>query len=336
MQFPVKPLAYGLALMAGAGLLGACGGGSNNDGPRIQVSPANAYLLTSNNRIIGVDLDDTEFARTVAAIAQNTSTTSSVNALDVGEEILDIDYRNAEGLLYGLTRVGSEGRIILIDPINGTVFRRGRLVIVGDASAMPPTTDQNIVLNPNTNYTIDFNPAVDKLRILGSDGTNLRVTIDANSSVTAATPTIAATLQDDSLNCGTPAATGCTEPLVLTGAAYTDERSMTPPTRLFGMDTRNTYALNANAGTVTTVRALGVSGVTRVNGYDINPSNEQGVAVFTIASTPSVYAVDSTLNATTSAATFLTSLPVLPSVQGTQEQYTGLSLVTGANPTVAP
>lgn len=324
MQFPVKPLAYGLALMAGAGLLGACGGGSNNDGPRIQVSPANAYLLTSNNRIIGVDLDDTEFARTVTGLLQNTAATNSPNALDVDEKVLDIDYRNAEGLVYGLTRVGSEGRIIIIDPINGTIFRRGTLTAENGDDA----PYQGLLTN--TNYTIDFNPAVDKLRILGSDGTNLRVTITANSDATATVPTTpaATVVTDGNVNCGS----ACSTVPTLIGAAYTDERAMTPPTRLFGMDTTNTYALNANLGTVTAVRALGINGVSKVNGYDINPSNNQGVAILTTGGSPSAYTVDSSATGTGNAANFLTSLPILPGL----EQYIGLSLVTGANPTVAP
>lgn len=80
-------MAFAVALIATGGLLSACGGGSS-DGPRIQVSPANAYLLTSQNRIIGVDLDDTEYARSVIAIAQNTlaptaTTGYSINALEL-------------------------------------------------------------------------------------------------------------------------------------------------------------------------------------------------------------------------------------------------------------
>ena len=118
-------MAFAVALIATSGLLSACGGGSL-DGPRIAVSPANAYLLTSNNRIIGVDLDDTEFARSVISIARNTleptaKTGYSINALDIGEQVLAIDYRNSEGTLYALTRLGSEGRIITITPTTGAI-----------------------------------------------------------------------------------------------------------------------------------------------------------------------------------------------------------------------
>ncbi len=323
IQFSAKPLAFAVALIATGGLLSACGGGSTN-GPRIQVSPANAYLLTSQNRIIGVDLDDTQFARSVIAIARNTleptaTTGYSINALDKNEQILDIDYRNAEGLLYGLTRDGSKGRIVIIDPTNGSIFRRGTLA---EANNTP------IELTA-PNYTIDFNPDANKLRIIGSDGSNLRVTITTNAEVLAATEsnpvTPKATVEIDTKINPDPAPT-------IVGAAYTDERSSAKPTRLFGLDKLNTYALKANAGTVTTMRGLGVTGISDVNGYDISPANNQGVAIFTISGTPSVYAIDSKENGTSNAATLITSLPKLT----IPETYTGLSLVTGANPTATP
>ncbi len=328
IRFSAKPMAYTIALIATGGLLSACGGGSS-DGPRIQVTPANAYLLTSNNRIIGVDLDDTEYARSVIAIGRNAVapnvTGHSSRLLDISEQIIDIDYRNAEGKLYALTRIGNEGRIIRID---------GQLILrLGTLSADPSDNSSPYTgLLSSAKYTIDFNPTVDKLRIIGNDGTNLRVTItpgaeaDPDITTSPAAPTALVTT-DGSINCQ-PAP--CTAPSI-TGAAYTDEGPKTSArsTRLFGLDKLSTYALDANAGAVTTVRGLGVIGISDVNGYDINPANNQGVAVFTVDGTPSVYAIDSTLNGTGSAATRLTNLPTLEN-----ETYIGLSLVTGANPTV--
>jgi hypothetical protein len=332
IQFSAKPLAFAVALIATGGLLSACGGGSTN-GPRIQVSPANAYLLTSQNRIIGVDLDDTQYARSVIDILTNTIVDDpaddndgySSRALDIGEQILDIDYRNAEGQLYALTRVGNEGRIIRID---------GQLILrLGTLSADPSDNSSPYTgLSSSAKYTIDFNPTVDKLRIIGNDGTNLRVTItpgaeaDPDITTSPATPTALVTT-DGPINCQ-PAP--CTAPIIA-GAAYTDEGPKTSArsARLFGLDKLNTYALDANAGTVTTVRGLGVTGISDVNGYDISPANNQGVAIFTVGGTPSVYAIDSMLNGTGSAATKMTSLPALEN-----ETYIGLSLVTDANPTV--
>ncbi|MEO6698586.1 MAG: DUF4394 domain-containing protein, partial [Paraperlucidibaca sp.] len=129
----IKPLAYAVTLIATAGLLGACGGGAAT-GPLTKVSPPNAYLLTNQNRIIGVDLDDTEFARQGSflgtggfGIATNTVNRNEngfeENALEKGEQVLAIDYRNSEGKLYALTRLGTEGRIVIITPTTGALTR---------------------------------------------------------------------------------------------------------------------------------------------------------------------------------------------------------------------
>lgn len=320
IKFSAKPMAFAVALIATGGLLSACGGGSS-DGPRIQVSPANAYLLTSQNRIIGVDLDDTEYARSVIAIAQNTlaptptaTTGYSINALDIGEQVLAIDYRNSEGLLYALTRSGSEERVVIIDPTTGFIARRGTIT--------PSLSD--------VSFTIDFNPVNDTLRAIGSDNTNYSITITSNTAATAegAPAPTATSTKDTNIVCNSDSS--CNTPFL--GSAYTDEgpKTSTRSTRLFGLDKLNTYALTANAGTVTTVRSLGVTSISTVNGYDINPANNQGVAIFTIDGALSIYAIDSTLGGSGNAATKLTSLPSLPS----PETYIGLSLVTGANPTV--
>lgn len=314
MQFPVKPLAYGLALMAGAGLLGACGGGSNNDGPRIQVSPANAYLLTSNNRIIGVDLDDTEFARQGSflgnggfGVATNNvprgDSTFVENALEINEEILAIDYRNSEGQLYALTRLEAEGRIIIITPTTGEVTRVSTLIADG--------TTTKILLSTTASYTIDFNPTVDRLRIIGSDDTNFRADALTGETFTDGTISIASA--------------------TIAGVAYTDVFAAANgrTTTLFGIDT-DTDALypfsSANAGTLGTARSLGVGDVTRVNGFDINPSSSALSAVLTVGGQTSLYSI----NANSGAASRISSLPALPG----SETYKSLALVTQANPTV--
>lgn len=328
IQFSAKPLAFAVALIATGGLLSACGGGSTN-GPRIQVSPANAYLLTSQNRIIGVDLDDTQFARSVVSLLintveydpANTDNGYSVNALDKNEKVLDIDYRNSEGLLYALTRLVSEERVVIIDPTTGLIYRRGTIT----------TTTPTPTLS-DVNFTIDFDPAADELRVIGSDNTNYSIVITSNVAATAkdAPPPTAVATKNSDMSCDSKPS--CSTPLV--GAAYTDEGTATPENRiarLFGIDTNNTYALNdAATGKVSTVRSLGISGATRVNGFDIDPITQRGIAIITANGSATVYTIDSTLNGTGNAATSATTLPTLPNA----ETYTGLSLVTPANPTI--
>lgn len=310
IKLSAKPMAFAVALIATGGLLSACGGGSS-DGPRIQVSPANAYLLTSQNRIIGVDLDDTEYARSVIAIAQNTlaptaTTGYSINALDIGEQVLAIDYRNSEGALYALTRLGSEGRIITITPTTGAITRVSTL--------KTDTTGGAFTLNANVGYTIDFNPTVDRLRIIASDDTNYRVDVLTGETIT-----------DGSISI--PSAT-------IAGVAYTDNFTAIAgrTTTLFGIDT-TTDALysfsSANAGTLNaTSKTLNIGDVTTVNGFDIDPSSNALTAVLSVAGSPAVYSLDAT--GASNVASRSASLPTLP----TGETYASFSLITTANPTV--
>ena len=317
IRFSIKPMAYAVALIATGGLLGACGGGSS-DGPRIEVSSATAYLLTSDKRIIGVDLDDTEFARSVKDIltntVDNTDANYSVNMLDIGEQVLDIDYRNSEGLLYALTRSGSEERVVIIDPTTGFIARRGTIT--------PSLSD--------VSFTIDFNPVNDTLRAIGSDNTNYSITITSNTAATAegAPAPTATSTQDTNIDC-----TSCNTSFL--GSAYTDEGTATTgnrTSRLFGMDTSNTYALDdATTGAVSTVRSLGISAATKVNGFDIDPITQRGIAIITANGAAMVYTIDSTFNGTGNAANDGPTLPTLPNA----ETYTGLSLVTPANPTTS-
>ena len=316
IRFSTKPLAFAVALIATGSLLSACGGGSTN-GPIIQVSATTAYLLTSNNRIIGVDLEDTEFARSVIGILTNTVVDDpaddndgySVNALDINEQVLAIDYRNSEGKLYALTRLGNEGRIVTITPTTGVITRVSTLT--ADAS---DTTNAFSSLNANVSYTIDFNPTVDRLRIIGSDDSNYRVDVLTGETFTDGPISISSA--------------------TMTGVAYTDNftASAGRTTTLFGIDT-TTDALysfsSANDGTLTTPnKTLGIGDVTTVNGFDIDPSSNALTAVLSVAGTSSVYSLDAT--GVSNVASLRTNLPKLP----TGETYASFSLVTTANPTV--
>ncbi|MFQ3216420.1 DUF4394 domain-containing protein [Paraperlucidibaca sp.] len=316
IRFSIKPIAYAVALITTGGLLGACGGGTS-DGPRIEVSSATAYLLTSNNRIIGVDLEDTEFARSVVGILTNTIVDDpaddndgySVNALDIDEQVLAIDYRNAEGTLYALTRLGSEGRIVTITPTTGVITRVSTLT--ADSA---DTTDAFSSLNANVSYTIDFNPTVDRLRIIGSDDSNYRVDVLTGQTFTDGPVSISSA--------------------TIAGVAYTDNFSAGAgrTTTLFGIDT-STDALysfsSANAGTLATPsKTLDIGDVTAVNGFDIDPSSNALTAVLSVAGSPAVYSLDAT--GASNVASRRTSLPKLP----TGETYASLSLITAANPTV--
>ncbi|GGC60433.1 lipoprotein [Chelatococcus reniformis] len=75
-------------------------------------------------------------------------------------QIVGIDVRPADGMLYGLL---SDGTIVTIDTTSGKAARKSKL---------------DTMLPSATMATVDFNPAADRLRVIGSDGTNLRANVD--------------------------------------------------------------------------------------------------------------------------------------------------------------
>jgi hypothetical protein len=77
-----------------------------------------------------------------------------------GATLVGFDVRPADNMLYGVT---SDSWIVTIDPKTGTVIKKAEL---------------STKLPANATITVDFNPVVDRMRILGSDGTNLRVNVD--------------------------------------------------------------------------------------------------------------------------------------------------------------
>src|SRR5262249_31542218 len=70
------------------------------------------------------------------------------------------DVRPADGMLYG---VAGDGTIVTIDIKSGQATMKSKM---------------SEMLKPGATATIDFNPVADRLRVMGSDGTSLRVNVD--------------------------------------------------------------------------------------------------------------------------------------------------------------
>lgn len=74
--------------------------------------------------------------------------------------LVGIDVRPADGMLYGLY---ADGTVATIDAGTGKATRKSKLDTMLPAGVMA---------------TVDFNPVADRLRVMGSDGTNLRANVD--------------------------------------------------------------------------------------------------------------------------------------------------------------
>ena len=128
--------------------------------------PGNKYAVTSAGRL--VHFASTEYGRLSWAV--------DVSGLASGEKVVGIDFRPADGKLYALTDRAS---IYTVDPMTG--------------AASPKTTlaaDPSDTTNPYTalpaEVGIDFDPVTDRMRIVSSNGQNLRVDVDSGRVTTDA------------------------------------------------------------------------------------------------------------------------------------------------------
>lgn len=177
-----------------------------------------------------------------------------ITGLQGGETLLGIDVRPANGALYGL---GSTGRVYVIDRVTGMATPVGPSFGALNGAA----------------FGFDFNPTVDRIRVVSNAGQNLRLHPDTGALVAT----------DGAL---TPAGS-------VSGAAYTNNRAGATTTTLFDIDTGTDQLLiqaPPNAGALTVVGPLGVDAID-VNGFDISAVDGTAFAVLTVGALPQLYTI---------------------------------------------
>jgi len=195
------------------------------------------------------------------------------SGLQAGERLLGVDVRPATGQLYAL---GSSSRVYTIDSLTG------QATAVGGA---PFTT-----LLSGTSFGFDFNPTVDRIRIVSNTGQNMRVHPD--TGLIAAVDTGLQYAVGDAGFGSTPA---------VSAAAYTNnDTNPETGTVLFDIDAaRDVLVIQnpPNNGTLTTVGALGVE-INDVSGFDVAGSDAMAYASLVPATSPgnsaraSLYTID--------------------------------------------
>ncbi|MEK7950616.1 DUF4394 domain-containing protein [Luteolibacter soli] len=187
-----------------------------------------------------------------ASDAPTDVTKVKIKGLQKKEKILAIDIRPANGLLYAL---GSSSRLYTLN------WETGYATQVGSGTF-------STLLN-GAHFAFDFNPVVDRIRLVSDAGQNLRLNPD-DASVTSVDASVAYAGGDPNFG-DTPSIAAC---------AYTnnDNDPVTTTTTLYDIDASQDLLVvqnPPNSGTLNTVGALGVD-VTEVAGFDIAGSN--GVA----------------------------------------------------------
>lgn len=199
-----------------------------------------------------------------------TPVSKAITGLMMGETLLGIDFRPLNGQLYGL---GSSSRLYTLNLSSGAATAVG----TGSFSTMLDGTE----------FGFDFNPTVDKIRVVSNTGQNLRLN-PVDGTLTAA---------DGTLNPGTPA---------ISAAAYTNSFAGATTTSLFVIDhsTDKLYLQSPpNNGTLTEVGALGID-VTNMNGFDIGSTRQKAYLIATVSGATKVYTLNTTTGAATAGAAF--------------------------------
>lgn len=241
------------------------------------------YALTTSGRLI-------RFSSTDPCVVEGTL---KVSGLAPNATLQGIDFRPATGQLYGL---GSDNRLYTIELPTG---------VATAVSALPfsPALDGEA-------FGFDFNPTVDRIRVVSNTGQNLR--LNPVTGATAAVDSQLAYVASD-VNAGK-------RPRVV-GAAYTNpDNDPATGTLLYDLDVGvGVFATQnpPNNGTLNTVASIGVSS-DELAGFDIAPS---GIAYMVLKVTgpnqssrscgnSDLYAVNLTTGVTTRVGAIGTPMPI--------------------------
>ncbi len=218
------------------------------------------------------------------------------SGLNLGESVVGLDRRPATGQYFALVHNTAAGtvRIALVDPQTAALSNVGGApVVLVDAGGAP------ITFPAGTSFGIDFNPTVDKLRVVASTGVNFRVDPTTGAALDG-NATFAGTQPDTALNNGATAGTA---------TAYTNSFHKASVTTQYTLDsvTDKLYIQSPpNDGNLIGGLAITVGGTalnfTDANGFDI-PSNVRvtasgstatglAYAALTVAGTTSLYAIN--------------------------------------------
>ena len=232
-----------------------------------RIAPATLLASDVSNNLLSFD-----------SATPGTVTSIPITGLAAGETIEGLDVRPASGELYALaitdTAGPDEGRIYKISPTTG-------------AATAITTTPFSTTLADGARYGFDFNPVVDRIRIVNDAGENMRV--NPNTGLLVAT--------DATLSGGA----------ALVGSAYDRNAANTTATTLFGIDSGSDMLVrqggvdgspSPNGGTVTNIGPLGVNTSGAV-GFDIENVSGKGYATLTVGGVSGLYTIDLTTGAAT-------------------------------------
>jgi hypothetical protein len=237
--------------------------------------------------IFGIDTGN-NLLRFGSMSPQNVTLNVAITGLQTGETVLGIDFRPANALLYAL---GSTSRLYVVDTTTAVA------TAVGFSAVGPFAT-----LLSGASFGFDFNPTVDRLRVLSDLEQNLRLHPD-NGNIAVIDTALTFAFGDPYYG---------NDPGIV-ATAYTNSFVGASSTTLYAIDANREalVVLQApNSGRMTRVGTLGTLDVNGATGFDIHGKTGVAYATLTASGKSKLY----TINLSSVTATFVgdigSSLPV--------------------------
>jgi hypothetical protein len=254
--------------------------------------------------LFALSADGTQLFRLLST-ALATPATATIAGVTAGETLVGIDYRPATGQLFslGVNATTDNGTVYIIDPQTGAAS------VVGTAGSVAFVTTAGVPVDlppVSAGYGFDFNPTVDRIRVVTGTGLNFRVNPNNGAPVDNNANAADGTNPDGSINAGPAGSTG------VTAAAYTNSfgQSLTGGvTTQYVIDaTSNSLFIQnpPNNGTLTAAQTITLNGATLdftdANGFDIPasvrvttsaaPATGLGFAALTVGTATRLYSID--------------------------------------------
>ncbi len=246
--------------------------------------PTTIVGLTTVNTLVHFD----------SATPGTVSAPTAITGLVAGDVVRGIDFRPATGGLYGLgvSAALTIAHLYLINPITGAATQ------IGGDIALPQSAG---VAGTDSTFGFDFNPVVDRIRVVANNGDNFRLHPDTGAVAGA----------DTALNPGTPA---------VVGAAYTNSFAGATSTTLYDIDSSTNPdqlviqggnpvppGASPNLGTLSVVGSLGIEPFSPAIGFDI--AQGTGTAFASLDAGPTTSGLY-TIDLATGAATLVGNFPI--------------------------
>lgn len=221
-------------------------------------------------------------------------TTTAIGGLASGDNIVDIDFRPSNGQLYAL---GRSGTIYTIDTNTAAASAVSVSSVALDAAA--------------TDFGIDFDPSLDRLRVVSNTGQTLRINVDNGAAIARAQNVSGITLGD----------------LAYSNSFAGSDASAT----IYAIDTGTDAVgqFDITAGTLNTSKPLGAdSGA--IGGFDIDGRNNVGYAAVSANGATTLISINPARLDPSNNNPHTATVGTI----GVNEEIRGLAIPTPASPTV--